>query len=101
VAAAALCAIGDAWCVRELTSALREKPRDSYLAEALRRMPSELARAQGERTYVPPEHHHGKAGFTFEEVMHNSVGGLFEDPLARAMRYAEELRERYPSGWEG
>jgi hypothetical protein len=101
VAAATLCAIGEAWCVRELTSALREKPGDSYLAEALRRAPSELAREQAERTYVPPEHDHGKAGFTLEEVVHNSIAGLFDDPLARAMRYADDLRARYPGGWEG
>jgi hypothetical protein len=99
--AAMLCAIGEPWCVRELTSALRERPGDSYVAEALRRMPSQPARKQAERTYVPPEHDHTRLGFTFEEVLHNSVGALFDEPLRQAQRLAPELRARYPGTWQG
>jgi hypothetical protein len=99
--AAMLCAIGEAWCVRELTSVMREKPGNSYVAEALRRMPSQPARKQAERTYIPPEHDVSRAGFSFEEVIHNSIGALFDEPLAQAQPIAAALRARYRGSWEG
>jgi hypothetical protein len=95
-----LCAIGEAWCVRELTSALHEKPGDSYVAEALRRMPSQPARRQAERTYVPPQRDDGP-GFSFEEFVHDSVGTWFDEPLSQAQPIAAELRMRYRGSWEG
>jgi hypothetical protein len=99
--AAMLCAIGEAWCVRELTSALHDTPGDCHVAEALRRIPSEPARKQAARGYVPPKHDDTKPGFSLEEVVHNSIGGLFDVPLRRAQPIATELRARYPGSWEG
>lgn len=99
--AAVLAAVDQPWCVRELAAALRERPRDATLAEALRQSTSELARATATKHYRPPTHDPTTPGFSWEEVAHESVGELFQGPLDAARPLVDELRLRYPPGWEG
>lgn len=101
--AALLAAIDQPWCIRELEAAIKDAtPAGAItLTEALRSSHSELARRRGVELDVAPEHDPTSIGFTFEEVLHNSIGDLFAGPLEKARPLADTLRERFPPGWDG
>jgi hypothetical protein len=99
--AALLAAIGQPWCVRELTSALTDVPGASTIAEALRRCAGDLAKRHAEKLYTPPMHDYSRIGFTHEEVEHANAREWFEEPFRKAQSTADELRARYPAAWDG
>jgi hypothetical protein len=99
--AALLAAVGRPWCVRELTSALAEIPGASTIAEALRRCSGELARRRAAKLYEPQIHDDSRVGFTHKEVAHANASKWFEEPLRGAHAVTDEIRARYPDGWEG
>ncbi|MBK6697058.1 MAG: hypothetical protein IPG50_33460 [Myxococcales bacterium] len=101
--AALLAAIDQPWCIREFEAAIKDAtPAGAItLTEALRSSHSELARRRGVELDVAPEHDPTSLGFTFEEVLHNSIGDLFAGPLEKARPLADTLRERFPPGWDG
>lgn len=98
--AAMLAAVDRPWCHRELSEALRERPGDTYLAEALRRSHAPVARAAA-TGYIPPEHDPTRVGFSHEEVVHNSIANLFPDLSDIEQTIARELRTRLPPDWPG
>jgi len=96
--AAMLAAVDQPWCHRELSAALAERPGETYLAEALRRSHGPAAHATA---YIPPEHDATRAGFSYEEVVHNSIAALFPELSAPERTAALELRGFYPPDWRG
>lgn len=104
--AALLAVLGFAWCHRELEAALREPLAEGdragragrrYLAAALAYSDSELAQRRGaELGAGTPERAPGGVGFTFDEVLANSMDRLFPEAMERVMPLAQRLLERQP-----
>lgn len=89
-------------CHRELEAALaaRGEHAKPYLAEALRRSASELARRRSRRL-EPPVHDDTRPGYTFEEVLHASAAASFDEPAREAQALGAVLRTRLPPDWAG
>lgn len=95
-----LAAIGHPWCVRELSSALREN-NSSVIAAALRQCPSRVAAKFAERTYAAPVHDDAKIGFSWDEVQHARADATVREAMNAAHENATLLRARFPPTWEG
>jgi len=98
---ATLAAIGQSWCVRELTAALEDTAVDGtnrrYLAAALGQI-GEVA-AQRAKALEPPAPVHEGPGYSFDEVVFANMGAFFGRALAEARPLAERLRAILPDDY--
>jgi hypothetical protein len=97
-----LAAIDQRWCHRELAAALAGPRRasHSYLAAALRRTSSDLARRRADAD-PGPQRAPDAIGYSFEEIIHARANDEIEDDLAEWRPLAAILRARYPEDWDG
>lgn len=102
--AATLALLGQPWCIRELTAAL-EGPADEerttvrrYLAAALARSGSEVARQRSKELEPEPPEHSG-VGFTFDEVVAANLDSSFRGAVEHVRATAQRLRGRLPDDY--
>jgi hypothetical protein len=76
--AALLAAIDQPWCVRELAAALKDSPRQSAIAAALRRSASDVARRRAAELYVSPFDGPSIRGGFWDNMFHAHAGASFD-----------------------